>query len=329
MRGASNKPKVGLELDDVGVIHDGAIAICGDRILEIGETKTLKDRYKDCDNIIYASGKVVSPGFVDCHTHAVFGGSREREFVEKIKGTSYLEILKKGGGILSTVNDTRKLSVDELVNISKRYLDNMLAHGTTTVEIKSGYGLDLENELKILKVIKILDENHPIDIIPTFLGAHVIPGEYKTDPDQYVDLVIDMLSEVKNYARYCDVFCDIGAFSVEQSKRILMEAKERGLGLKMHVNEFKNIGGTRLCTDLGVTSADHLDLITDEEIDELVNANVIGVLLPGVNFYLMNNNYAPLNKMLEKGLPIALATDFNPGTCPTREYANYNNTCLS
>ncbi len=317
MRGASDKPKVGLELDDISIIYDAAIAISEERIIDIGDTKIISNRYKDCNNIIYASGKVVSPGFVDCHTHAVFGGSREREFVEKIKGTSYLEILKKGGGILSTVNDTRKLSVDELAKTSKKYLDNMLAHGTTTVEIKSGYGLNLDNELKILKVIKILNENHPIDIIPTFLGAHVIPGEYKANPDQYIDLVIDMLSEVKNYARYCDVFCDIGAFSVEQSKRILMEAKERGLGLKMHINEFKNIGGARLAAELGIVSADHLDLIIDKEIDELVKSNVIGVLLPGVNFYLMNNNYAPLNKMLEKGLPIALATDFNPGTCPT------------
>jgi imidazolonepropionase len=193
----------------------------------------------------------------------------------------------------------------------------MLDHGTTTVEIKSGYGLDLENELKLLKVIKVLNEGHSIDIVPTFLGAHVVPEEYKTNPDQYVSLVIDMLSEVKEYAKYCDVFCDSGAFTVEQSKRILTEAKERGLGLKMHINEFKNIGGARLGADLGVVSADHLDLITDEEIDELVKTNVIGVLLPGVNFYLMNNNYAPHKSMLKKRLPIALATDFNPGTCPT------------
>jgi imidazolonepropionase len=317
MRGASSKPKVGQQLDVVGIIHDGAIAICDERITDIGETKTLKVRYKDCSNIIDASGKVVSPGFVDCHTHAVFGGSRERELVEKIRGKTYLDILKEGGGILSTVRDTRKLSVDELVKKTKIHLDNMLAHGTTTVEIKSGYGLDLENELKILKVIKVLNETHPIDIVPTFLGAHVVPEEYKTNPDQYVSLLIDMLSEVKEYAKYCDVFCDSGAFTVEQSKRILTEAKERGLGLKMHINEFKNIGGARLGADLGVVSADHLDLITDGEIDELVKTNVIGVLLPGVNFYLMNNNYAPLKSILKKGLPIALATDFNPGTCPT------------
>ncbi|MBO1225313.1 MAG: imidazolonepropionase [Candidatus Scalindua sediminis] len=317
MRGASKKPKAGQQLDDVGVIHDGAIAICEERITDIGETKTLKVRYKDCSSIIDASGKVVSPGFVDCHTHAVFGGSRERELVEKIKGETYLDILKQGGGILSTVCDTRKLSIDKLIKKTKKHLDNMLAHGTTTVEIKSGYGLDLENELKILKVIKVLNETHPIDIVPTFLGAHVVPEEYKTNPDQYVNLVIYMLSEVKEYAKYCDVFCDSVAFTVEQSKRILTEAKERGLSLKMHINEFKNIGGARLGADLGVVSADHLDLITDGEIDELVKTNVIGVLLPGVNFYLMNNNYAPLKSMLEKGLPIALATDFNPGTCPT------------
>ncbi len=317
MRVASKKPKAGQQLDDVGIIHDGALAICGERITDIGETKTLKVRYKDCSSIIDASGKVVSPGFVDCHTHAVFGGSRERELVEKIKGKTYLDILEEGGGILSTVRDTRNLSVDELVKKTKIHLDNMLAHGTTTVEIKSGYGLDLENELKILKVIKTLNESHLIDIVPTFLGAHVVPEEYKTNPEQYTDQVIDMLSEVKEYAKYCDVFCDSGAFTVEQSKRILTEAKERGLGLKMHINEFENIGGARLGADLGVVSADHLDLITDGEIDELVKTNVIGVLLPGVNFYLMNNSYAPLKSILKKGLPIALATDFNPGTCPT------------
>jgi imidazolonepropionase len=317
MRGASKKPKAGQQLDDVGIIHDGAIAICEERITDIGETKTLSDKYKDCSSIIDASGKVVSPGFVDCHTHAVFGGSRERELVEKIKGKTYLDILKEGGGILSTVRDTRKLSIDDLIKKTKKHLDNMLAHGTTTVEIKSGYGLDLDNELKILKVIKALNEDHSIDIVPTFLGAHLVPEEYKTNPDQYVSLVIDMLSELKEYAKYCDVFCDNGAFTVEQSKRILTEAKEKGFELKMHINEFENIGGARLGADLEVASADHLDLITDGEIDELVKTNVIGVLLPGVNFYLMNNNYAPLKSILKKGLPIALATDFNPGTCPT------------
>ncbi|MFQ5963464.1 MAG: imidazolonepropionase [Candidatus Scalinduaceae bacterium] len=319
MRDASRRPKVGNELDDVGIIHDGAIAVCKDKIIDVGETKDLREEYKDDSdfNTIDASGKVVSPGFVDCHTHAVFGGSRENELVEKIRGTDYLEILEKGGGILSTVRDTRKLSVDELAETSRKYLDNMLIHGTTTVEIKSGYGLDPNNELKILKAIKILNDSHPIDIVPTFLGAHVIPDEFKTNPDKYIDLIIDMLSEVKYHARYCDVFCDVGAFTVEQSRRILTEAKEKGLRLKMHLNQFKNIGGARLSAKLGVVSADHLDLITDEEIDELVKSNVIGVLLPGVNFYLMNNNYAPLESLLNKGLPIALATDFNPGTCPT------------
>lgn len=317
MRGASKKPKAGRQLDDIGIIRDAAIAICNERIMGIGETKILSDRHKDCNNIIDASGKVVSPGFVDCHTHAVFGGSREGELVEKIKGKTYLDIQKEGGGILSTVNDTRKLSLDELIKKTKKHLDNMLTHGTTTVEIKSGYGLDLENELKILKAIKALNESHPIDIVPTFLGAHVVSEEYKTNPEGYTDFVIDTLLEVKDYVKYCDVFCDSGAFTVEQSKRILKEAKERGLGLKMHINEFKNIGGARLGADLGIVSADHLDLITDEEIDELVKTNVIGVLMPGVNFYLMNNNYAPLKSMLKKGLPIALATDFNPGTCPT------------
>ena len=319
MRGASGKPKTGSEMDDLGVIRDGAIAICDGRILDVGESKVLSDRYKSISGceVMDATGNVVAPGFVDCHTHAVFGGSREGEFVEKLKGASYLDILKKGGGILSTVEETRKLSVDELVGISRKYLDNMLSHGTTTVEIKSGYGLDLDNELKMLKAISTLNENYPIDIVPTFLGAHAFPLEYRKNPDRYVGLVIDMLSEVKHYARYCDVFCDTGVFTVEQSRRILTKAMENGLGLKMHVNELENIGGAGLGAELKIASADHLDLTTDKEIEQLAENGVMGVLLPGVNFYLMNSNYAPFRKMLEKGLPIALATDFNPGTCPT------------
>lgn len=319
MRGASIKPKTYSEMDDLGIIHDGAIAICDDSIMDVGESKILCEKYQhisDCE-IIDASDKVVGPGFVDCHTHAVFGGSRENELVEKIEGASYLEILKKGGGILSTVADTRKLSLEELAEISRKHLDNMLIHGTTTVEIKSGYGLDLKNELKILKVIEVLNKNHPIDIIPTFLGAHVVPDEYKNNPDQYVNMVIDMLSDVKSHAGFCDVFCDEGAFSVDQCRKILVEAKEKGFKLKMHVNQLKNIGGVRLSEELEIVSADHLDFITENEIEDLLKNNVIGVLLPGVNFFLMNNSYAPFKKMLDKGLAIALATDFNPGTCPT------------
>lgn len=319
MSEASQKPKTGREMDDTGLIRDGAVAICDGRIVDVGETKAIADKYQNDGEVraIDASGKVVGPGFVDCHTHTVFGGTRESEFVEKIKGAMYLDILKKGGGILSTVNATRKLSEEGLIKTTIKRLDSMLSHGTTTVEIKSGYGLDLDNELKILRVIESVNKIHPIDIVPTFLGAHVVPDEFKSNPDGYVNNVIDMLSEVKDYARYCDVFCDVGVFSVEQSKRILVEASKKGFKLKMHVNEFENIGGAGLGAELGTVSVDHLDMVSDEEIDGLVKNNVMGVLLPGVNFYLMNNNYAPFKKMLDRGLPIAIATDFNPGSCPT------------
>jgi len=228
-----------------------------------------------------------------------------------------LEILKKGDGILSTVGNTRKLTLQKLAEISGKCLDTMLLHGTTTVEIKSGYGLDVKNELKILKTIQHLQRTHCMDIVPTFLGAHAIPSEYKSKPDAYIDLVCAMLSKVKPYATFCDVFCDDGGFNTGQSERILSLAKRLGFKLKIHVNEFKDIGGVSLAIKLGVVSADHLDNIEHRDILKLKKSHIICVLLPGVPFFLMKDSYAPARKMIEKGLPVALATDFNPGTCPT------------
>ncbi|MBM2834005.1 MAG: imidazolonepropionase [Candidatus Brocadiaceae bacterium] len=315
--GAFRRPKILKGMNDLGIILDGAVAIKDGNIIDVGTTKQLGKKYnKKGIQVIDALGKVVLPGFVDCHTHAVFGGDRTGEFVQRMQGANYLQILKKGGGILSTVENTRKLTLEKLINVSKKYLDTMLLHGTTTVEIKSGYGLDKNNELKILKAIQYLQKTHSIDIVPTFLGAHTIPSEYQSYPDAYVDFVCNILQEVKPYATFCDVFCDEGGFDVEQTERILSTAKRLGFGLKIHVNEFKDIGGVSLAVRLCVTSADHLDNIKHRDILKLKESGIICVLLPGVPFFLMKDNYASGRKMIEEGLPIALATDFNPGTCP-------------
>ncbi|HHT9137564.1 MAG TPA: imidazolonepropionase [Candidatus Wunengus sp. YC60] len=315
--GASRRPKILQDMNDPGIVLDGAVAVKDGNIIDVGTTRQLEKKYnRKGVKIIDALGKVVMPGFVDCHTHAVFGGDRAGEFVQRIQGESYLEILKKGGGILSTVKNTRKLTLEKLVEVSKKHLDTMLLHGTTTVEIKSGYGLNKKDELKILKAVQHLQKTHHMDIVPTFLGAHTIPFEYKSDTDGYVDLVCKMLPEVKAYAAFCDVFCDEGGFDVKQSERILSAAKKLGFRVKIHVNEFKDIGGVSLAIRLCVTSADHLDNIKYRDILKLKKSGIICVLLPGVPFFLMKDNYALGRKMLDEGLPIALATDFNPGTCP-------------
>lgn len=315
--GASHKPKTFHGMNEIGIIQDGAVFIKDGNFIDIGTTKKLKKKYTGANiKIIDAAGAVVLPGFVDSHTHAVFGGNRTGEFVQRIQGKTYLEILKKGGGIVNTVEQTRKLKFKKLAETSRKYLDTMLLHGTTTVEIKSGYGLDINTELKILKVIHHLQKTHSMDIVATFLGAHMIPPEYKNDPDTYIKLVCNVLPKVKSYATFCDTFCDVGAFSIKQSERVLKTAKSLGFRLKIHTNEFENIGGVSLAIQLEAVSADHLDNIKHRDIVRLKESNVICVLLPGVPFFLMKDTYAPAQKMIENGLPIALATDFNPGTCP-------------
>lgn len=316
--GASQMPKTLQEMNDLGIIVDGAVAIKDGNFIDIDTTKKLKRKYKNKDmKIIDAAGKIVLPGFVDSHTHAVFGGNRAEEFVRRIQGETYLKILKKGGGILSTVRNTRKLTPRKLEEHTIKHLDTMLLHGTTTVEIKSGYGLDIRSELKILMVIQHLQRMHQVDIVPTFLGAHVVPSEYKSDPDAYVDLVCKMLPKVKPYASFCDVYCDEGGFNVKQAERIFRIAKGLGFKLKIHSNEFKDIGGMSLAIKFGVSTVDHLDNIKHRDIVRLKKSRIICVLLPGVPFFLMKDIYAPAEKLIKEGLPVALATDFNPGTCPS------------
>ena len=301
-----NRPRIKKEMCELSIIENGSVAIKDGTIVETGN-----DLEYGAEKTIDASGKTVLPGFIDPHTHLVFAGSREFELDMKLKGLSYMKILKKGGGIFYTVNETRMATNDELLKQSKKRLDNMISHGTTTCEAKSGYGLDTETELKMLKIQRELNEVHSVDIVSTFLGAHAIPKEYSAD--EYVDIVIDeMLPQVKDLAMFCDVFCEKGVFNIEQSRRILKEGKKYGLIPKIHADEIFDTGGASLAAEIGAISADHLLMSSDTGIKEMAQKGVIGVMLPGTPFSLMQNKYASARKIIDSGVPIALATDLNP-----------------
>lgn len=311
---------------DVGIIADGAVAIADGKFVGVGTSAEILGVLQS-DETIDADGRVVCPGFVDPHTHIVYAGDRLNEFELKIKGAAYLEILANGGGIISTVRQTREASVESLVVQSLTRLDKMLACGTTTCEIKTGYGLDTATELKMLEVIAELDRMHPISIVPTFLAAHAVPPEFKDDPDKYVDLICDEMMPASwhwfvtsdfngRVPFFCDVFCENGAFSLDQSRRILETAKSFGFEVKAHVDQFSNLGGARLAIKLGATSIDHLDAISDEEIELLANGDTIGMVIPTENFNAGKMNYADARKMIDAGCAVALSTDFNPGSAP-------------
>ncbi|MFE3846048.1 imidazolonepropionase [Thermoplasmatota archaeon] len=301
-----NQPRIKSEMKELGIIKKGSIAIIDDRIIDIGRNLQYKAIKK-----INAKGKIVMPGFVDSHTHIVFSGSREFELDMKLNGFSYMDILNKGGGIYYTVNKTRKSNIIDLIEQSKFRLNKMLEYGTTTCEGKSGYGLNLETELKILKAQKILNESHPIDIISTFLGAHAIPNEYKID--DYVDLIInDMIPQVSKYSKFCDVFCEKGVFNVSQAKIILNEGKKRGLIPKIHADEIVDTGGAALAAELKAISADHLLRSSKDGLKLMAKKGIIGVLLPATPFSLMMKEYANARYMIDNGIPVAIATDLNP-----------------
>lgn len=265
---------------------------------------------------IDAGGRLVTPGLVDAHTHLVFGGFRQNELAAKLAGADYLDILKAGGGILSTVEATRSTSYDALLQKSRGFLDNMLAHGTTTVEAKSGYGLDFETELNQLRITNELNKTHPMDIVSTFMGAHTIPKEYKTNPQDYVALLIDkIIPGMKGYAKFFDIFCESGVFDIRTSRKILQAAKAYGFIPKLHGDEVTPMGAAALAAELGCISAEHLIEAADDGLHAMAEANTIAVLLPGTSFYL-NKNYARARDMLKMGIAVALGSDFNPGSNP-------------
>jgi len=313
-----HNPRTGSEMNDLGIIKNGAIAVKDSNIIDTGSTEDLIKKYDHPSKIIDASDKVVMPGFVDPHTHPVFKQTRENEFEMRISGKSYVEISQSGGGIRSSIAGVRETSEEELFKLAEKRINKIISNGTTTLEAKSGYGLSTESEIKMLKVIKRLDENLPIDIIPTFLGAHEFPIEYIDDKEKYIDILInEMLPKIKemNLAEFCDIFTEDHVFNIEQSRRILNRAKELGFKIRMHADEIKPIGGAELAAEVGAVSADHLGAASDAGIKAMRDNGVIAILLPGTIFSLGMKSYARARDMIEAGLPVALATDYNPGSC--------------
>lgn len=298
--------------------HNAAVLCEGGVIKAVYENGALPEVSADTQTID-AQGRLVTPGLIDAHTHLVFGGWRQNEIPLKLKGAGYLDILRAGGGILSTVRATRKASEEELFEKSRAFLDEMLAQGVTTAELKSGYGLDKETELKQLRVIKRLNEVHPMDTVATYLGAHAIPEEYALRSGEYIDFIIsDMLPEIKrqSLAEFCDVFLETGVFGVEESRRLLTAAREMGFGLKIHADEIDELGGSQLAGELGAVSAEHLIATGERGMEALARGGVIAALLPCTSLYL-NKSFARARDMIARGIPVAVATDFNPGSCPS------------
>lgn len=316
-------PQRGKDLGNLGLIPDGAVLIEGDTIAAIGSSADLLAAYPNAP-ALDASGGVVMPGFVDPHTHAIWAGDRAAEFEMRLQGKSYLEILAAGGGILSTVRATRRASVEELVSQTLPRLKTMLAHGTTTAEIKTGYGLETATELRMLEALRRLQMATPLELVITFLGAHAIPAEHRENPEEYVSLVCqEMLPAVKSWwttnlpaepLPFVDVFCETGAFTLEQSRRILVAAKEAGFRLKIHADEFDNLGGASLAAELGAVSADHLVKTSPDDIHRLAQSETVAVALPCTPFGLAEQEYTPAAAILQAGGLLALASDLNPGT---------------
>ncbi len=315
-------PKRERALQDLGILKQGAIASHQGRIVFVGNfaechrTVQLESQGTNLD----AKGLLGLPGLVDPHTHLPFGGSRENEFKLRIQGATYQQLSAQGMGIQSTVDATRRLSLEELVKVCRERLDSMLRHGTTTVEAKSGYGLNLPDELKQLEALQEVDKTHPIDIVKTFMGAHEVPREYKARKQEYIDLLTQIiLPEVKkkNLAEFFDVFCEEGVYSIEESRLLIQAAKQAGLKIKLHADEFVPLGGAQLAVEEDAVSAEHLIVISEQGIRDLARSSVTAILLPGVPFFLMQNKKAPARDLIEAGAVVALATDFNPGSSMT------------
>lgn len=310
-------PVKGNAMNDITILEEAAVAIDDSKVTWIGSTE--KAAHIQADRVIDADGKLVTPGLVESHTHLVFGGSREEEMAMKQQGVPYLDILEKGGGILSTVRSTREASYDTLLERTLFHLDRMAMYGITTVEAKSGYGLNKETELKQLNVVKEANVKHPLDIVSTFMGAHAIPPEYKDDPEGFLTEMAALFPEIKrrDLAEFVDIFTESNVFSVEQTRRYLRKAKEAGFDVKIHADEIDTLGGTELAAELDAISAEHLAVASDEGIDDLAASNTIGVVLPGTIFYLGTGTYARAREMIDAGAAIAISTDFNPGSSVT------------
>lgn len=314
------RPRVGAEMLELGIVANGALFIRGGLIETIGTNAQIEALVDAQTTVVDAGGRVVLPGFVDAHTHPVFAGTRVDEFEERSKGATYQEIAARGGGIQSTVNRTRAASVDELVTNCRRYTQWFLRGGTTTVEAKSGYGLSLEDELKLLRAIKRLNNETALRYVPTFLGAHSVPPEYRSRRDEYVSLIVDeMLPRIaqEKLAEYCDVFCEEKVFTTDESWKILSAARCHGLNLRMHADQLSLSGGAKLAAELGTVTADHLEHTDAEGIAALKQAGVQPVLLPGSVYALGSSRYPAAREMIDAGLAVVLATDFNPGSSPT------------
>jgi imidazolonepropionase len=313
-------PRTGAEMRELSIIYDGAMLVRDDRIAAIGPRAEIEPLAAPDTQIIHADGRVVMPGFVDAHTHLVFAGNRADEFELRCAGATYQQIAERGGGIRSTVRKTRAASEDDLVTAGQKHAYWFLAGGTTTIEAKSGYGLTVEDELKLLRAIRRVSESTPLRCIPTFLGAHEIPDEYKSQPDDYIDLIIhEMLPRLteENLAEFCDVFCEAKVFSVAQAERVLAAAKQHGLELRIHADQFTSGGAVELAAKLGAKTADHLEQTTPEAITAMKREGVQPVLLPASVYAIGSQKYAPARAMIEAGLPVVVATDFNPGSSPT------------
>ncbi len=303
----------GDDMKKTGCIEGGAIAVDNGLIIDVESTDVLSDLYQ-AREVLDAAGKTVIPGFIDPHTHLAFAGSREDELVMKLQGKTYMEILEAGGGILKTVGMTRDASKLQLKSEMKKRMDTMLSYGTTTAEAKSGYGLDMDNEVKCLEAIGEMNEEHHLDLVPTYLGAHSLPPEFQ-DTGDYIDYccqeVLPVIAE-RDLAEFCDVFCEKGVFDAEESRKLLSKAAELGMGIRVHADEIKNIGCSRMAAEIGAVSCEHLVKTSEEDIDAMAQSGVIGILLPGTPFMLMEHEYSPAREMIERGMALALATDLNP-----------------
>lgn len=316
---AGDVPRLGKAMNELGLIENGGIAVAGEEILAVGESDKVEGGTPLAEGctVIDADGMVVTPGFIDPHTHPVFSKTREKEFEMRLQGKSYMEIAQSGGGIRSSVRDLRKTDYAVLKDKTKERLDRFLNFGVTTIEAKSGYGLSTESEIKQLEIINELNMTHPIDLIPTFLGAHEYPDEFRDNHEGYIDLLInEMIPAVtKNkLAEFSDIFTEKGVYTVEESRRVQRAAAKAGLKLKFHADELESTGGAELAAELKAVSADHLVYISEAGIKAIAKSGTVAVMLPGTTFSLAGKNYAPAKKMIEEGVILALSTDCNPGS---------------